>query len=155
MGSQESDTTKRLHFTYISLSAVHSSNPVYRRRLCHVLSCVRLFAMLWTVACQAPLSMGFSRQKYWSGLPCPPPGGLPDSGLKPVSPVSPTLQVDSLPAESSRKPPRGAEAQLNIAWPISGRLQIQAQVVCSRVLALKLYALFPLNGCYSTLKLQE
>ena len=58
---------------------------------------VRLFVMLWTVAHQAPLSMGFSRQEYWSGLPCPPPGDLPDSGMEPLSPVTPALQVDSLP----------------------------------------------------------
>ena len=50
-----------------------------------------LFATLWTVPCQAPLSMGFSKQEYWSGLPCPPPGDLPDSGLKPVSPASPYI----------------------------------------------------------------
>ena len=42
------------------------------------LSCVRLFVTPWTVACQAPLSMGFSRQEYWSGLPCLPPGDLPN-----------------------------------------------------------------------------
>ena len=50
-------------------------------RVCVLLSCfsrVQLFATLWTVAHQAPLSMGFSRQEYWSGLPCPPPGDLPD-----------------------------------------------------------------------------
>ena len=58
---------------------------------------VRLFATLWTVARQAPLSMGFSRQEYWSGLPCPPPGDLPDPGIEPKSPVVPALQVDSLP----------------------------------------------------------
>ena len=46
-------------------------------------SCVQLFATLWTVACQAPLYMGFSRQEYWSGLPCPPSGDLPDTGIKP------------------------------------------------------------------------
>ena len=45
-------------------------------------SCVRLFAALWTVAHQAPLSMGFSRQEYWSGLPCPPLGDLPDQGIE-------------------------------------------------------------------------
>ena len=49
---------------------------------------------LWTVAFQAPLSMGFSRQEYWSGLPCLPPGNLPDSGIKPTSPA---LQADFLP----------------------------------------------------------
>ena len=43
----------------------------------------------WTVACQAPLSMGFPRQKYWSGLPCPPPGDLPDPRIEPVSLMSP------------------------------------------------------------------
>ena len=48
-------------------------------------SCVQLFVTLWTAAHQAPLSMGFSRQEYWSGLPRPPPGELPDPGIKPVS----------------------------------------------------------------------
>ena len=47
-----------------------------------------LFATPWTIACQVPLSMGFSRQEYWSGLPCPPPEELPDPGIKPVSYVS-------------------------------------------------------------------
>ena len=52
---------------------------------------VQLFATLWTVACQAPLSMGFSRQEYWSGVPCPPPGDLSDSGIEPRSLGSPLL----------------------------------------------------------------
>ena len=52
---------------------------------------VQLFATLWTVAHQDPLSMGFSRQEYWSGLPCPPPGDLPDPGIKPASFMSPAL----------------------------------------------------------------
>ena len=51
---------------------------------------VRLFATLWSAACQAPLSMGFSRQKYWSGLPRPLPGN-PDPGIKPASLTSPAL----------------------------------------------------------------
>ena len=51
----------------------------------------------WTVACQAPLSMGFSQQEYWSRLPCPPPGDLPDPGIKLTSSVAPALQADSLP----------------------------------------------------------
>ena len=46
-------------------------------------SCVQLFETLWTAACQAPLSMGFSRQEHWSGLPCPPPGDLHDQGSNP------------------------------------------------------------------------
>ena len=50
-----------------------------------------LFVTLWTVACQAPLSMGFSRQEYWSELPCLPSGHLPDPGIKLVSLMSPAL----------------------------------------------------------------
>ena len=61
---------------------------------------VQLFATPWTVACQAPLSMGFSRQEYWSGLPFPFPGDLPDLGIEPRSPA---LQADSLPSESPGK----------------------------------------------------
>ena len=60
------------------------------------LSCVQLFATLWAVAHQAPLFMGFYRQEYWSGLPCPPPGNLPHPGMEPRSPASPALQVDPL-----------------------------------------------------------
>ena len=57
---------------------------------------VQLFATLWTVARQTPLSMGFSRQEYWSGLPCPHPGHFLNPGIKPMSPAAPALQVDSL-----------------------------------------------------------
>ena len=60
------------------------------------LSRVRLFATLWTVAHQAPPSMEFSRQEYWSGLPFPSPGDLPNPGTKPGSP---SLQADALPSE--------------------------------------------------------
>ena len=56
-----------------------------------VLSHVQLFATLWTVAHQVPLSMGFSRQEYWRRLPCPPPGGLSNPGIKPMSLMSPAL----------------------------------------------------------------
>ena len=62
-----------------------------------LLSRVLLFATPWTVACQAPLSMGFSRQGYWSGLPFSSPGDLPNPGNKPRSP---TLHADSLPSDS-------------------------------------------------------
>ena len=61
------------------------------------LSRVRLFAAPWTIAHQAPLSTGFSRQAYWSGLPFPSPGDLPDPEVEPASPVSPALLADSLP----------------------------------------------------------
>ena len=66
------------------------------------LSCVRLFATPWTVAYQAPPSMGFSRQQYWSGLPFPSPGGLTDIGIEPGSP---TLQADALTSEPPGKAP--------------------------------------------------
>ena len=65
------------------------------------LSRVRLFATPWTIAYQAPLSMGFSRQDYWSGLPFPSPGDLLNPGIEPGSPK---LQADTLPSEPPGKP---------------------------------------------------
>ena len=65
------------------------------------LSHVRIFATPWTVAHHAPPSMGFSRQKYWSGLPFPSPEDLPDPGVKPRSPA---LQADALTSEPPGKP---------------------------------------------------
>ena len=62
-----------------------------RYLLIHVLSCVRLFVTLWTVARKSPLSVGFSRQEYWNGLPPPPPEDLPDTGIEPASFKSPAL----------------------------------------------------------------
>ena len=57
---------------------------------CH--SCIQLFATLWTAVHQAPLSMGFPTEEYWSGLSCPPPGDLPNPRIRSASPMSPTLQ---------------------------------------------------------------
>ena len=62
---------------------------------------VRLFVTPWTTAHQVPLSMEFSREEDWSGLPFPPRGDLSDPGIEPRSPA---LQADSLPAEASEKP---------------------------------------------------
>ena len=59
-----------------------------------MLSCfnrVQLFVIIWTIVCQVPLSMEFSRQEYWNGFPCPPPGDLPNPGIEPMSPVSSAL----------------------------------------------------------------
>ena len=69
---------------------------VQKARVCMLVhfSRVQLFVILWTIVHQSPLSMGFSRHEYWSGLPCPPPGDLPDPKIKPESAA---LQVDSLP----------------------------------------------------------
>ena len=66
-----------------------------------LLSCVQLFETPWTIAHQVPLSMEFSRQEYWSRLPCPPPGDLPEPVIEPGSPA---LQADSLPTEPPGKP---------------------------------------------------
>ena len=61
---------------------------------------VQLFSTLGTIVCQAPLSMGFSRQEYWNGLPFPSPGDLPDPGIEPGFP---TLQADSVLSEAPGK----------------------------------------------------
>ena len=77
----------------------------------HVCACVlslfswvQLFDTLWTVAYQAPLSMGFSRQEYWRGLPCPPPGDLPNPRTEPTSPAFPALAGRFFTAEPPGKP---------------------------------------------------
>ena len=64
-------------------------------------SCVQLFVTLWTLALQVLLSMGFSRQEYWSALPCPPSGDFPDPGIEPMYPA---LQVDSLLLSHQERP---------------------------------------------------
>ena len=71
------------------------------RKKVKLLSCVQLFATSWTVAYQAPPSMEFCRQEYWSGLPFPSPGDLPDPGTEPLSSA---LQADTLPSEPPGKP---------------------------------------------------
>ena len=79
-----------------------------------VLSCfsrVQLFVTLQTVALQAPLSMAFSRQEYWGGLPCPPPEDLPDPGMEPVSLMSLALTAGSLPLAPPGKPYTMVEAK--------------------------------------------
>ena len=81
--------------THIISSTLHESHKVKS------LSCVRLFAIPWTGVYQASLSMGFSMQEYWSGLPFPSPGDLPDPGMEPRSPA---LQADALPCEPPGKP---------------------------------------------------
>ena len=67
------------------------------------LSHVQLFATPWTVACQAPLSMGFSRQEYWNGLPVPSPGDLPNPGIELASLASPALADGFLITSTNRK----------------------------------------------------
>ena len=76
-----------------------------------LLSRVQLFATPWTIAYQAPPSMGFSRQECWSGLPFPSPGHLPDPGNEPGSPA---LQADTLPSEPLGKPDIVLDAKTNL-----------------------------------------
>ena len=87
-------------FGYSPASALDRVPPVWAlrpgKKKEKLLSCVRLFATPWTVAYQAPPSMGFSRQEYWSGVPLSSPGALPDPGIEPRSPA---LQADDLPSE--------------------------------------------------------
>ena len=73
------------------MSFLSCSSPSVAYRYAQSLSHIRLFAAPWTVACQISLSMGFPKQEYWSGLPFPVPGDLPDPGIKPMSLASPAL----------------------------------------------------------------
>ena len=91
------------------------------------LSRVRLFATLCTVAYQASVPMGFSRQEYWSGLPFPSPGDLPDSGIEPGSPA---LGADALTSEPPGKPGAGPKhcsiiAYINKLPPLQGDVDLQ------------------------------
>ena len=87
----QGDSYVKLISLYLILShllcTVKSPNYWYRAHVLSHFSCVWLFATPWMVICQAPLSMGFPRQGYWSGLPFPPPGDLPDPGIEPMSPA--------------------------------------------------------------------
>ena len=94
-------TTHSHLFYYTDLSQIKTVCSITLSEWVKSLSRVRLFATPWTVARQAPLSMGFSRPEYWSGLPFPSPGDLPDPGIKPRSPA---LQADSLSSEPPGKP---------------------------------------------------
>ena len=77
------------------------------------LSRVQLFVTPWTVAYQAPQPVEFSRQEYWSGLPFPSPGDLPNPGIKPGSPA---LKADALPSEPPGKPIQGRRGDSKIAF---------------------------------------
>ena len=90
------------HCRWILYQLSHKGSPRTLERVVVVqsLSHVRLFAIPWTVVLQAPLSMRFSRQEYWSGLPCPSPGDLPNPGIEPGSPA---LQANSLLIQSKEE----------------------------------------------------
>ena len=102
------DLTPLLYYPRFSLSSEVISEPLSSKIIInkyHILSLLLLLFSYevmsdsetpWTVVCQAPLSMGFPRQEYWSGLPFPSPVDLPEPGIEPGSPA---LQADSLPSE--------------------------------------------------------
>ena len=96
-----------------------------------VLSCfshVWLFANLWTVAHQAPLSMGFSRQEHWSGLSCPPPGDLPKPGIRPLSPALAASSLPLAPPGNSLKSIQPSSKHWTLwFWP---RLQLSCHHGC-------------------------
>ena len=89
---------------YISLRNIYPNETTVAKNLlkilvcvCCILSCVQLLATPWTFTHQAPLSMGFPRQEYWSGLPFPSPRAIPSPGIKTASSPNPALLMDSLP----------------------------------------------------------
>ena len=92
----ESDMTQQLNSNN-KQKFLHTQK---KSEVCQSLSCVQLLLAPQTIACQAPLSMRFSRQEYWRGLPFPSPGDIPDPGIKLRSPA---LQADSLPSEPPGK----------------------------------------------------
>ena len=78
---------------------------------------VGLFAALWTITHQASLSMGFSMQEYWSGLPCPPPEDRPDPEIKPTSLRCPTLAGTFFPTSATREAPvKDIHQAISFAW---------------------------------------
>ena len=80
------------HTDFLSGCTILHSHQLFTMCVCAQTLChVQLFTTPWTVACQAPLSMGFSQQEYWSGVPCPPPGDLPNPGIEPASLTSSAL----------------------------------------------------------------
>ena len=82
-----------------------------------MLSCVWIFAIPWTVTHQAPQSVRFPKQEYWSGLPFPPLRDLPDPGIELATPLFPAFQVDSLPTEPSRKPSEDTHPKSTVSLP--------------------------------------
>ena len=107
---------------------IHCKCPNRSDLCCAVLSHfshVQLFVILWTVACQAPLSVEFSRQEYWSGFPCPPSGDHLDPGIEPTSLMSPALADGFFTTSTPEKPEweairHTAASEANPALPLWG-----------------------------------
>ena len=114
-GFQMGNWDLRLSLSLQSLSESFSIMLLKRSTL-SCLSYVQLFATLWNVAHKTPQSMRFSRQEYWSGSSCPPPGDLPNPGIESRSPE---LQVDSLPSEPPGKHGISLGNHISLPTPIS------------------------------------
>ena len=112
-------------------------------------------AIWWTVSHQAPPSMGFSRQEYWSGLPFPPPGDLPNPGTEPRSPA---LQADSLPSEPPGKPCPSSNTSVTEAWqgssPHVGLAEVRRTVSSRRGMAEVWQVLSPCRGWWDHVPFQ-
>ena len=107
-------------FTYVLIHLImHACVPSCFSR-------VQLFATLWTVAHQASLFMGFSRQEYWSGLPCVPPGALPNPGIEPVSLMSPALAGRLFTTSTTWEVP------MSLLYPVSNQVYHITRVWCEQ-----------------------
>ena len=102
-------------YAWLSPFTVHYCNIVNQLWVWKLLSGIQLFVIPWTVACRVPLSMEFSRQEYWSGLPFPSPRDLLNPGIKPRYPA---LCADALPSKQPGKP----LGQIIQVWPKSNHL---------------------------------
>ena len=108
-GSSVHGTSQAGMLEWVAIFFSRSPSCVWTK-LC-VLSCfshIQLCSTLRTVACQSPQSMGFSRQESWSGLPCPPPGNLPDPGIKPESLTTPALACEFFTTSGTWEAPLGS-----------------------------------------------
>ena len=118
----------RVHFCYLNnkFVVISYNNPVKLRKKVKSLSRVQLFATPWNVAYQAPLSMGFSRQEYWNGLPFPTPGDLPNPGIELWSPA---FQADTLTSEPPGKSCVIRDMQIKIT--------VRYHLTCIRIVIIK------------------
>ena len=119
--------------------------------MCQAASVVSDSATPWTVTCQPPLSMGFSRQEYWSGLPCPPPEDLPDPRIKPKSLLSPTLAGGFFTTSATWEAP--GEKELGGPTLCSG-LSLSPHIVGDRALPPQKETCAAVESCYSPCQVQ-
>ena len=137
---------------------------------------LQLFATLWTIACQAPLSMGFSRQESWRGLPCPPPGDLPDPGTVPTSLTSPALAGRFTTTSTTWEAPcpkgtqeflwlhrnlmgqfwesQDTRSHMGMDWGSAGGVLTQAQLLCTLSKPLPSLSLIYTVGMFSFIEIK-